>query len=207
MDVTASWRARREAPIPILLGWNSNEAARFIGPATRAEYLTNIKSFGKLAPDLLRIYPADNDAEASRAAVDLESDFGFGWRGWSLAEARLATTSPATFVYQFDNPPPGPDGTRTKGAVHSDELRYVWGNDDPEGKWPIADKALEETVQAYWVNFARTGDPNGPELTRWAPYQVGRTAVWFSNGAPRAGRVLREDQLRAVDHALRDPTH
>jgi len=206
-DITSAWRARRDAGVPVLLGWNSNEAARFIGPVTRAEYLTNIKQFGSLAPDFLRLYPADSDAGASRAAVDLGSDFGFAWRSWSLAESRLAKASPATFVYQFDNPPPGPNGTRTSGAVHSDELRYVWGDDASEDKWPAADLALEAAIQRYWVNFARTGDPNGPGLVRWAPYRVGRSALWFSQAAAKAGRVLREDKLRAMDEALRRIPH
>jgi len=188
----------------VLLGWTSEEAARFIGPVTRAEYLANIKNFGPLAPDFLRLYPADSDAGASRAAVDLGTDVGFAWRSWSLAESRLAKTSPATFVYQFDNPPPGPDGTRTKGAVHSDELRYVWGDKD---KWPAADEALEATIQSYWINFARTGDPNGPGLVRWAPYRPGRSTLWFSQGAAKAGSVLREDKLRAMDEALRRTPH
>ena len=204
VDITTAWRTRRDAGVPVLLGWNSNETGRFPG-VTRAGYLANINAFGSLAPDLLHIYPAGSDAEAATSAVELASDSRFGWRSWSLAEARLAKTSPATFVYQFDNPPPGPDGTRTEGAVHSDELRYVWGNDDPEGKWPAGDNALESTIQTYWVNFARTGDPNRPGLARWAPYRAGRTALWFANGTAKAGPVLREDKLQAMDQALRRP--
>jgi para-nitrobenzyl esterase len=205
-DITAAYRARRDAGVPVLLGWNSNESARFLPPSiTRAFYLANIPSFGSLAPTLQRLYPAGSDAEAAVNAVDLASDTSFGWRSWSLAEARLGKTAPATFLYQFDNPPPGPGGTRTKGAVHSDELRYVWGDNDPAKPWPAADDALETMVQTYWVNFARTGDPNGPGLVRWAPYRPGRTALWFADGTARPGRVLREDKLRAMDEALRRP--
>lgn len=204
-DITAAYRARRDAGVPLLLGWNSNESARFISGVTRAYYLANIASAGPLAPVFLRLYPAGSDAEAAVNAVDLASDTGFAWRGWSLAEARLGKTAPATFLYQFDNPPPGPGGTRTKGAVHSDELRYVWGDSDPAYPWPAADHALETAIQTYWVNFARTGDPNGPGLAHWAPYRAGRTALWFANGAAKTGRVLREDKLRALDQALRQP--
>ena len=32
----------------------------------------------------------------------------------------------------------------------------------------IAD--LSRRLQAYWVNFARTGDPNGKGLTAWPEY-------------------------------------
>jgi para-nitrobenzyl esterase len=206
-DITAVYRARHEAQVPILEGWNSDEAARFIDKVTRADYLANLKSFGPLAADLLRIYPAATDAEATQAAIDLASDTEFGWRGWRLAEARLARGSQPLFLYQFDNPPPGPNGTRTRGAVHSDELSYVWGNDNHGNGWSQSDKNLENTIRSYWVNFARTGDPNGPGLVRWTPYRSGRTALWFRKGTARAGPVLRESQLRALDRALRQRGH
>jgi len=206
-DITSAYRTQRDAGVPVLLGWNSQEAAGFIGgiTITRADYLANIKGAGNMAADLLRLYPAETDADAKQAMIDLQSDAGFGWRGWSIAEARQAKVAAPLFLYQFDNPPPRPDGTRTKGAVHSDELRYVWGNDDPEGKWPAADKDLEATIQSYWVNFARTGNPNGPNLVRWDPYRPGRTALWFSNGTAKAGGVLRADGLRAIDQMQHQP--
>jgi para-nitrobenzyl esterase len=204
-DITMAYRAHRDAGIPLLLGWNSNESARFMGSVTRDLYLARIKGVGSMAPALLRAYPAESDAEAAVNAVDLASDTGFGWRSWSLAEARLAKTAPATFVYQFDNPPPGPDGTRSRGAVHSDELRYVWGDKAGEPGWSPADAALQEQIQDYWVNFARTGNPNGPGLVQWPTYRPDRTALWFADGKARTGEVLRADKLRIIDGALREP--
>lgn len=204
-DISSAYRAGHDASVPILLGWNSNEAGRFLGKMTRDSYVAGFKSRGPLGADLLRIYPAADDAAATQAAIDLASDSEFGWGGWSIAEARLAPGSPPVFVYQFDNPPPAPDGTRTKGAVHSDELRYVWGNDDPEGKWPKTDNELEAMIQDYWVNFARTGDPNGAGLVHWPLYRAGRSTLWFGNGTAKTGGVLRGAQLRAMDAALRRP--
>jgi para-nitrobenzyl esterase len=203
-DITAAYRAARDAGVPVLLGWNSNESARFLPPSiTRADFLANIGSFGPLAPLFQRLYPAGNDAEATASAIDISSDTGFGWRSWSLAEARIGKSAPAAFVYQFDNPPPGPDGMRTKGAVHSDELRYVWGDQADGAGWTRADAALENVVQTYWVNFARTGNPNGAGLPHWPAYRTGRTALWFADGGARPGKVLRADKLEAIDRALR----
>lgn len=204
-DITAAYRAVRDAGVPTLLGWNTNEAAHFVGSETRASYAASInEAYGSVAPKLLQLYPARDDADATRAAIELISDGDFGWRGWSIAQARLAKGAAPVFVYQFDNPPPSSDGRRTEGAVHSDELRYVWGNDDPAGTWPDTDKALEATVQTYWVNFARTGNPNAAGLPEWAPYRAARTALWFSGGKAHSQGVLRGDKLQLMDRALRD---
>jgi len=202
-DITAAYRARRDAGVPVLLGWNSNEAARFLDHATLASYAADIRqTFPIIAPDLLRLYPASSDATVTRAALDLISDTDFGWRGWSIAEARATKGSAPLFVYQFDNPPPRRDGSRGVGAVHSDELDYVWGNHDPARRWPAADVALAETMQRYWITFARTGNPNGAGLARWEPYASGRSALWLRAAGVTNAPPLRAATLRALDHVL-----
>ena len=31
---------------------------------------------------------------------------------------------------------------------------------------------LAEMISSYWVNFAKTGDPNGKDLPAWAPFKT-----------------------------------
>jgi carboxylesterase type B len=36
-----------------------------------------------------------------------------------------------------------------------------------------ADYRLSDIVQSYWTNFARTGNPNGADLTGWKEFDDG----------------------------------
>lgn len=67
------------------------------------------------------------------------------------------------------------------GAGHGVEMPAVFGDlaEHPEYQRPkIAaayppspeDLAWAESVRAYWLNFAKTGDPNGPGLPEWPQY-------------------------------------
>jgi len=204
VDITAAYRNGRDAGVPLLLGWNSNEAARFIDHATLAGYAGSARAtYGPIAGDLLRLYPAANDVAATRAAQDLMSDVGFGWRSWSIAEAGRARKAAPVFLYQFDDPPPGSNGSRTSGAVHSDELGFVWGNDDPERRWSTADNALSDKIQRYWINFMRTGNPNGAGLPRWRPYGSSATALWLRSIGLTNRAPLRVRKLQAIDAIVR----
>lgn len=58
--------------------------------------------------------------------------------------------------------------------MHFAELWYVFDRLEQEPwAWGPADRAAADAMAGYWVNFARTGDPNGPGLPPWAPFDGG----------------------------------
>jgi para-nitrobenzyl esterase len=62
------------------------------------------------------------------------------------------------------------------GVFHSAELYYVWDNlQIRDWPWTPEDRSLAGIISTYWVNFAKSGNPNGHGLPEWAPYKPGGT--------------------------------
>ena len=78
------------------------------------------------------------------------------------------------YAYQFARPLPDDNSQKVyvlKGAFHSSDLWYVFKSLKhcwrpwTQGDWDLAEKEV-----TYWANFAKYGDPNGPEGGEWTPY-------------------------------------
>jgi hypothetical protein len=48
---------------------------------------------------------------------------------------------------------------------------YVFDHLDQEPwKWTAADRKVAEEISSYWVNFAKSGNPNGSDLPTWLAF-------------------------------------
>lgn len=78
-----------------------------------------------------------------------------------------------TYSYYFCRQLPGDN----LGAWHSSDLWYTYGALDKCWRpFTVEDRELSDTMMEYFVNFIRTGNPNGGTLPEWPSYKGNRKA-------------------------------
>jgi para-nitrobenzyl esterase len=183
---------------PILIGTNSDEGAMFVRPGvTPAAFDRQIRTgYGPAAAAILAAYPHATDAEAFKSAKDIFRESAFAWHTWAWATLQAQKGKGKVFVYFFDHRTP----FSPEGASHGAEMSYVFGNLGGFGGAPTAaDVALSDLMSTCWVNFATTGDPNGPGLPNWPVFTATAQNVMFFDGDASARALPNQDKLKALD--------
>ncbi len=100
----------------------------------------------------------------------MKDDIGDVDRMEGFEPLREAVSRKPVFRYYFQHDLPNDGRPCIQGAFHSGELWYEFGT-LPRSWRPFteADYALSEQVIDWWTNFAKYGDPNGPDSGSWKP--------------------------------------
>jgi para-nitrobenzyl esterase len=114
----------------------------------------------------MELYPG-LDQGADTAQMDLMGDSVFGAAVHFYASCAARAGQPA-YLYHFTRTPPSPN--QTAGAYHAAELSFVHDKALPLFDWTEADEALAMTMGDYWVQFAKSGDPNLSSRPEWTAF-------------------------------------
>ena len=160
----------------LLNGYNANEADVFnlFTEINDEQYKEGLETlFGKYAEEVYDICPAyelekklavDRGGNAKGAYNHILGGtwFAYSHKKWSNY---LALQSKPVYFYYFSKE------NKSLRSYHAGELPYAYGNLWRHGKvYEDEDFALSEKMQNYWVNFVKTGNPNGEGLTEWEQY-------------------------------------
>jgi para-nitrobenzyl esterase len=183
---------------PILIGTNSDEGSLFVTQKITSEtfeqYIRN--KYGPGAEEILKAYPHTVDDEAKRSAADAIREASFAWPTWNWARFQSEKGKNKAFVYYYDHRTPA----SSQGAKHGAELAYVFCNLSPSGRSNgTEDKDLSELLSAYWINFAKKGDPNGPGLPVWPAFDEKDQKTMFFDKIPSARPHPNVDKIKAFD--------
>jgi para-nitrobenzyl esterase len=197
-EVDAAFARGAQARVPFLLGSNS---AEFPWAREGTPLFAAVAAF--TAEERVRLEAAYGGAEALSASV--VSDLLFVEPARHLARLHARAGAP-TFLYRF-SALAASARDRFPGAPHASDRPYVFRTLGAS-PWRTAarDSALADTVSAYWVAFARSGDPNGGGRPRWpAAGASPDTLLDFTDDGPRAAPVPDAERLDALEalHAAR----
>ncbi|MEP7257514.1 MAG: carboxylesterase family protein [Flavitalea sp.] len=161
------------------------------------------RQYGDHAAEVLKYYPAASNDLVKSAATKLASDEFMGYCTWKWSDIQIRTGTKPVYRYLFCRPRPlmktevnsmligEANGSLKKGtldaavksaldhgAPHSGEIEYVMGNlpGNQVFDWRPDDYKVSLVFQAYFVNFIKTGNPNGLGLPVWPALKTGQPA-------------------------------
>lgn len=186
--------------VPIMTGWVTGDGSLMGEPKTTLEeYKKEIQTkYGDKSDDFLSIFPATSNEEAKAAKLK-QGLLGFA----GMPSHLLASfTHKPSYLYQFSHVPPDKANFPNYGAFHTSEVPYAlhtlhtW-----QRPWQQFDKDLENTMASYWVNFAKTGNPNGAGLPEWKSYnkEVGNIMVLGDKISTQQGLFKKEFDFLEMD--------
>ncbi|HVV46032.1 MAG TPA: carboxylesterase family protein [Bryobacteraceae bacterium] len=159
------------------------------------------------------------NAEQARAMYDPSNSGNVMMVGWKIG-ADLMMIEPARYVaktiaaaglpsyeYRFSYVAES-IRKQVPGAFHATEIPFVF--DTVKEKYGAAltdaDEKAAQQMHAYWVNFAKTGDPNGAGLPNWPKYSGASDALMdFTNNGPVAGPDPLKQRLDLAEQLATKP--
>lgn len=191
-----AYKARRQPRVPLLLGSNSADTAgNRIKATTKEQFFAR---FGQWSAQAKAAYDPDGSAELAAMVARANDDFGQAEPARFAASAFAANGSPV-YLYRFAYVQAAMREQMRNGAPHGGEIGYVFGTlaARPGTTLTDEDRAVSRMAQRYWVNFAKSGDPNGQGLPPWPRHDPKKDAIFEfrPDGSAGAGPDSRKARL------------
>jgi para-nitrobenzyl esterase len=196
-SIAVAFKAGHERHIPLIIGTNEDETAGFpeLGRRSNIDLNIDLALPNETMDRLKQLYP-EAGSDRRKLAAKLFTDRAFVEPSRLIARAHASREAP-TYRYSFSSRQQrSPRGKATSGP----EVEFVFGTLGTEtaGPFTYKDRETSNVMRAYWENFARTGDPNGPGLPVWPRYSADEQMLMISSDGIFAHRdpwTARLDRL------------
>lgn len=186
-----------QTKVPLLVGGNNQEMTPLAVLMGKQPTVENLKAGAKATfgeeniDELFRLYGITADKDVlEQPGVNLASDIFLDYSTWKWGNLHKLTSGQPVYRYRYCHPRPAmaikgkvaalaggvidakegeAPAPQDKGAVHSADIEYAMGT-LPTNRiynWQPADYMISDIFSQYYINFVKTGNPNGLGLPEW----------------------------------------
>ncbi len=188
-----------QAQVPCLLGNNNGEIPLAAMAGKNAPTMANLaplvaNCFGTDANTVYNLYDIHSDADIlGMKGAALGGDVFIAYATWKWADMVRQSSKVPVYRYVYCHPRPNmqlagkapglaggtvdakadaPKQPAAVAAVHSSDIEYAMGNlsTNTAFPWTTHDYATSEIFQQIYINFVKTGNPNGQGVPAWEEY-------------------------------------
>lgn len=201
----SAYKAGRYAHVPLMIGCNSAEiGGPFVNQSKSKEELFSL--FGKLADEAKAAYDPDGKKEFSEIQTRFNTD-----KVWAeparFTAGIFAKNGDPSYIFLFSYVPSAMKARMAYGPGHGTDISFVFDNLRSFNGSIIApeDKEVAKVMNSYWVNFAKTGNPNGTGLPDWPAYSPKKNQILDvqADGKPVGKTDPRKARLDVIEKALK----
>jgi para-nitrobenzyl esterase len=202
--VESTYKDCLQAKVPVVVGATSGDLG-FSNARTLADVFA---PFGTNAAQAEKAFDVTGSEPVAQVAHEVAAMETMIEPARFVAQRVSACGEPA-YEYRFSYVA-APLRNRFHLAPHASEVPYVFGTiresrftNFGAGLTPEAYR-LSSTMNDYWVNFVKTGDPNGPGLPNWPAFTIkGDELMNFTEGGPKGGVDPWASRLDLVENIHR----
>jgi para-nitrobenzyl esterase len=168
-NLDSFFKAGAQNEVALLTGWVTGDGGLMDpGSTTSEKFIQNANQlYGDKSKAFLALFPASTESQLkqSQAINGLLQFAGISAHKWSIHNKQPA------YIYEFRFIPTDKPAFPNYGAFHTAEVPFAyhtlayW-----KRPWQKRDLDMEKLMNAYWVNFIKTGNPNGKGLPAWKAY-------------------------------------
>ncbi len=168
-----AYKSGRQSMVPLMIGNCSAEiGGNFVNNSDSSEGFFNL--FGELKEEAKAAYDPNGDKSFAEIITRFNTDWVWGEPARMTARYFTAMNQPV-YMYHFDYVPEAFRQRARFGAGHGSEVDYVFNTlSARRGGVPVSqeEQELANIMNSYWVNFAKSANPNGAGLPVWPAYNL-----------------------------------